>query len=175
MPPAPKGYTPAEKSHALDLYREHGPREAAKRTGISVSTIARWARKAGVRTEVVTKTHQATVAAAAKNDLTREGLKTKLLEKAHGLLDRLDVPEVSIASGKSTIRGAKTDFSDPSVKAPADASRNVAVAVGILIDKYELLTGGATTRIEQPAPSVEQLIRMRDEIAARRGIKVGSQ
>lgn len=36
-------YSKDERSHALDLYREHGPRKAGRLTGIPVRTICWWA------------------------------------------------------------------------------------------------------------------------------------
>jgi hypothetical protein len=42
-------HSPEDRQHALDVYRDHGPAEAGRQTGISVKTIASWARRAGVQ------------------------------------------------------------------------------------------------------------------------------
>jgi transposase-like protein len=49
-------YTDEERTKALDLYLEHGPAEAGRRTGISARTIATWARRAGLKSESAAKT-----------------------------------------------------------------------------------------------------------------------
>ena len=48
-------YTDEQKQEALDLYEEHGPAEAERRTGIPKKTIASWGYRSGVQTTAPTK------------------------------------------------------------------------------------------------------------------------
>lgn len=146
---ATKSYTDAQRGKALALYRDKGPREAARRTKIPARTISRWARSANVSTDVVAKTAEATEAAKARNAELRENLRGKLLEKALDCLERMDRRHMEIRILKS---GGKNGASKAvQVELPAPTAAGVqayATATAILLDKYRLEVGEATGRDE---------------------------
>jgi hypothetical protein len=134
-------YSEQEREAALDLVREFGLAEAWRRSpGIPKPTLASWAQRAGVRSDAAAKTAVATEAAEARAKQLRAELRVGLLEKAVDLLQRMDAEHV--------------DFKGKDVEqvtypiAPAGAVQNYATSVGILIDKYRLEAGEATTRNE---------------------------
>lgn len=136
-------YTEDEKARALDLYGSVGLAEAARETDIPKPTIQSWARRTGLpHTDAAAKTREATLAASARADQLRAGIRLKLLVKADRLLDRMDEPHVEFKNSAKEIR----QVTYPT--APAAAVQNYATSVGILIDKYRLEVGEATTRSE---------------------------
>jgi transposase-like protein len=136
-------YSPDEKANALALYAEVGLAEAWRRTGIPKPTIASWARRAGLpHTDASAKTREATIAAAARADQLRAELRVNLLEKAVDLLERMDAEHVEFKNSAKEIREVVYPI------APAGAVQNYATSVGILIDKYRLEVGEATSRSE---------------------------
>lgn len=136
-----KTYTTEEKANALNLYVTVGLAEAWRTTGIPKPTIASWARRAGLpHTDATAKTREATEAAAARAETLRAELRVKLLEKASDLLDRMDAEHIDF-------KGKDADTVTYPI-APASAVQNYATSVGILIDKYRLEVGEATTRSE---------------------------
>lgn len=136
-------YTAEEKAAALALYGEVGLAEAWRQTHIPKPTIASWARRAGLpHTDAAAKTQAATMAASARADQLRAEIRLKLLEKTSDLLDRMDAEHVEFKNSAKEIREVVYPI------APADAVRAYATSVGILIDKYRLEVGEATTRSE---------------------------
>lgn len=134
-------YSPDEKATALNLYISDGLAHAWRITGIPKPTIASWARRAGMpHTDAAVKTEAATEAAADRAKQLREELRVKLLEKASDLLDRMDAPHIDF-------KGKDSDEVTYPI-APAAAVQNYATSVGILIDKYRLEVGEATSRSE---------------------------
>ena len=136
-------YTDEEKARALELYQSVGLAEAARETDIPKPTIQSWARRAGLpHTDAAAKTREATLAASARADQLRAEIRLKLLVKADRILDRMDEPHVEFKNSAKEIR----QVTYPT--APAAAVQNYATSVGILIDKYRLEVGEATTRSE---------------------------
>jgi dTDP-4-amino-4,6-dideoxygalactose transaminase len=139
-------YDDEAKAHALALYQEVGLSEAWRQTGIPKPTIASWARRAGLpHTDAAAKTQAATLAASARADQLRAELRLKLLEKATDLLDRMDAEHVEFKNSAKEIREVVYPI------APAAAVQNYATSAAILIDKYRLEVGEATTRSESRA------------------------
>lgn len=139
----PREYTDDEKAKALALYQEVGLAEAWRTTGIPKPTIASWARRTGLpHTDAAAKTREATIAASARADQLRASIRLKLLEKVDDLLDRMDGEHVEFKNSAKEIREVRYPI------APAGAVQNYATSVGILIDKYRLEVGEATTRSE---------------------------
>lgn len=137
-------YSPEQKSAALELYQSVGLAEAWRRTGIPKPTIASWARRAGLpHTDAAAKTREATIAASARADQLRAELRVMLIEKAVDLLGRMDGEHVEFKNSAKEIREVVYPI------APAGAVQNYATSVGILIDKYRLEVGEATTRTER--------------------------
>lgn len=164
--PAKRIYSANAKAQALEAYVEVGPSKACERTGIPKATIRGWARKAGLQTRRAEKTAAATEAIVADNALSRERLASTLLARCFELEHRFDEPQVLIADGKAVeLRGTR---SGDDLVAPANACRDIAVTIGICVDKIQLLTGEATERTEHVTPRTEDIIALRDDLAARR-------
>lgn len=141
-------YTVEQRAEALALYRDHGPREAARRVGCKPSTIVGWAKDAGVRTFGSTQTAAATEKIKVTMEARRAKLAERLLEVAANLVERID-----------------------STRTAAGDARALAIPVGIFVDKSQLLSGAATSRPEtvEPAERARRLAEVRDELASRRG------
>ena len=131
-------YSDQERNHALALYVDHGPTEASRQTGIPKGTIAGWAKAVGARTVRNAKTEAATLAAQIDAARLREQLRLKMLVKAHDALARMDEPH-------KDFRGKDEVWWD---KAPSGAMKDYATTMAILLDKYRLEVGEATTRSE---------------------------
>lgn len=136
----PPRWTDEQRAEALALYREHGPAEASRRTGIPRGTISRWAANSGyerVRNEKVeAQTEQLRIA----QEMLRQRIRTKLLAKADDLLDRMDAPHKDFR-GKDVVEVTWD-------KATSGDVKNYATAAAILLDKYRLEVGEPTTRSE---------------------------
>ncbi len=116
---------------------------AWRQTRIPKPTIASWARRAHLpHTDASLKTAVATMAASARADQLRAELRVALLEKAVDLLGRMDAEHIEFKNSAKEIREVVYPI------APAGAVQNYATSVGILIDKYRLEAGEATTRTE---------------------------
>lgn len=145
--PKPKRrlYKPEEKEQALALYVELGPKEASDQTKIPRKTISTWAKRAGLATKVVATTSAATDAAKAKAALTRETLRSELIEKALEILRRMDAEHIDFkVVGQGEGVGAIEQVTYP--KPTPSGVREYAVTVGILLDKYRLEMGESTDR-----------------------------
>lgn len=132
--------TADERQHAIDLAVEHGPAEAARRTGIPPGTIAAWCSRAGLATVATERTAAAVAHHAAKAHEKREQLRSKLLDKAADMLDRMDEP---VTEYKGNL-AREVQYPRP----PAADCKNYAVAAAILIDKLRLESGEVTDRHE---------------------------
>ena len=130
-------YTDTEKAEALNLYDEHGTAEASRRTGISGTSIKRWAAQAG---RVVQTSTQKTATARAAN--------AARVQQAWG--DFREGEALSAGAAASVVRKALLAAVE---NLSARDARELAVTYGILIDKAELLSGNATERIEHWAES----------------------
>lgn len=142
-------WTSEQKTEALELIVEHGPAEAARRTGIPVGTIASWATRAGVSGEHHT---EATIAATAARQATtaerRAAMLPALLDSFERLAADLFAPTVekrAVAAGQMreveivTIRHATTTATE----------RWATVrAMALIVDKVQLIAGEATERID---------------------------
>jgi transposase-like protein len=117
-------YTDEQKTEALELYREHGPAEAARRTSIPTKTIASWASRS--KTRMDSEAPQRLQIAAAVASLVAAEKRAKIADamwdKLAESLDRL---------GKDSTANAQE-----------------ARVITVLAEKAQLLTGGATTRVE---------------------------
>ncbi len=133
-------YTPEQKAEALRLYAEVGPSEAARQTGIPKSTVESWARRTGARTVATEQTRAATEAVRAESLATRERIRSKVLQRADRVLDRM-VEQYEEFVGKD---GDHAIYKEP----PGDALRNMAIAFATLLDKYRLEMGESTARAE---------------------------
>lgn len=139
---ARRTWTPEQRRHALVVYVDHGPAEAARRTGIPSATIASWAHRNGVQTRCIATTRAATEHSRLRWEERRAEMVHEIgavaalaLERAHAELD----------AGHA--RNAK----------------DLATTMAILVDKAQLLAGDATSRsevrtVDQIDAQVEQLV-----------------
>ncbi len=151
-------YSQQERAAALELYVEHGAPEAARQVGIPKATVASWARRAGLQTGAVgaSRARARTEAARARweevSQEHREELAGRLLAEVHGLLDQVQAP--SLVRQVVTLSGAKdeparAEVVDVLLPTPtARDQRDRMQAVGIAVDRLQLLTGQATERVD---------------------------
>lgn len=132
-------YSEEEKAAAIAQLAELGLAETWRRTGISKPTLSLWGKRAGLTFDT-SKTMAAVAQHEARQKELREELRTALLEKAVDLLQRMDSEHVDF-------KGKDADQVVYPI-APAGAVQNYATSVGILIDKYRLEAGEATSRNE---------------------------
>ncbi len=128
-------FTDDEKTHALALLETQTYTQVAETIGISERTLHNWAKTAGLIepvTEVEQKTRAARAAAAERVSRTWADFREQEALSAGALAAR--------------IRGEIRDR----VEAGGEGKdlRDLAVTYGILVDKAELLSGQATSRIE---------------------------
>jgi transposase-like protein len=144
-----RNYTPDERAHALDLAERNGAKAAAEITGIPTNTIRTWAHRNG-RSLDFTETRRAKVEAAV---LSWEELRRKLAN---------EIGHASYAALQHLAAYLQGDFA-----APADSkqAKDIATVLAILVDKAQLLSGGATerTEISNVDSEIERLAR---ELAA---------
>lgn len=143
-------WTPEQRQQALELHRSHGPAEAARQTGIPKGTIASWARRLGVETNVLVEREEAVEASALQAEQRRLDLAEALLADVAGLRARLFAGMTyqvvkTISGGKDMPGSVEVVELDESMPIPADQLRLVQ-AIAALIDKVQLLTGEATER-----------------------------
>lgn len=142
-------YDAATKNRAVALAVEHGPAEAARRTGIKSGTIRVWCTRAGVVTATATEnTRAATEAVKATAEQRRARLADRLLELA----------EMSTEAAAKLIGEANL--------------RDLVGALDYGIKNSQLLSGLATSRLETNREAIhaaiDELAAQRDELAARR-------
>ena len=122
-------YSADDRAKALAVYRQHGPREAARRFGMSKSTVSRWAQAAGVSAEPAERTRAATEAAQLTAKQRRARLKDAMLEDADTIRRLILAPQTVIVDGQV----------HEQVHPDARSMRDLAVTLGILVDKYAVL------------------------------------
>jgi transposase-like protein len=119
-------YTPAEKAEALELLAEFGKTEASRRTGISAGTIASWGSRSGVSgptPEAMARQVEARRAAWAERRAILADRIGEVADQATEQLAKL------IASGECS-------------------ASELTRAIAVLVDRAQLLSGGATERTE---------------------------
>jgi transposase-like protein len=148
-------YTPEQRQQALRLLAEVGQSEAARITGIPSGTIASWGTRHGV--EQPPSVRAATAAAAARVRLSvverKAELAEQMLDDARTVLAQLHQPVVErvvkvVSDGKDA--GSHAEIVDVHLERPTPADQErIARTVATLVDKVQLLTGEATSRVEQ--------------------------
>ena len=133
-------YTPEQKQDALELYREYGGREAEKRAGISRKTISKWASLAGIPSTASKKMEAANRAKRAIDESRLHDLAADMFDDIEHLRSRLREKTVEFRGQQAK----RVEYEEP----PADAVKNLVIAMATLTDKLLLLTGKATGRQE---------------------------
>lgn len=147
-------YPPEERATAVSLYQQVGPAEASRQTGIPQRTILEWAKAEGV---IAQANQERTAEARAVN------------------AERVAVAWGDYREQEAAAAGATANFTRQALRRSVEAgesraARELAVVYGILIDKAELLSGKATSRIEVWAESqmAVELEEMVNEVRAQR-------
>lgn len=148
---AGRKWTQEQRETALAIYREHGPRAAAERTAIPLSTIGTWARAAGLSFNPE-RTENANRAKALRWEERRRDLTDALGDAAAQLLTKA----LAADDGR--------------------AAQAFMTAAAIGVDKAQLLSGGVTTRHEvlDAEKRRERVRQLTDELDARRRAKDGA-
>jgi len=128
----PRQRSPEQKAEALRLPAEVGKAEAARRTGIPAGTIASW----GVRNGITAPDTNCTRTAVAAASVAWADRRVTLGEE----LGRI----ATLAARRMTER-LEAD--------KTTGVRDLAATVAVLVDKAQLLTGGATARTEMAPPA----------------------
>jgi len=123
---ARRSYTDDERETALDLYVDHGPAEASRITGIPIQTISTWAVNSG-RSELRSEQLSGAVKAS------------KLAWEAR----RADLSTEIGAVAELALRRCREGLESGEISA-----KDAAVVTAVMVDKAQLLTGGATARSE---------------------------
>lgn len=134
-------YTPAQRQEALDAYREHGPAEAERLTGVPKKTIASWARRHGVQTDAAGQ-RERTVKAVRAAEMAWAQRRAALADKAGQLAETL----VDRAFEEREARDQKL------LVEAAEKAGGMA----------QLLTGGATSRHEDVTDPQRRLALVRE-------------
>lgn len=133
-------YTPDQKAEALELLATLGKAEAARATGIPEGTIASWGHRAGVRAPDAPQIRAAAEAVQAAWAVRKVALGEKL-----GTLCEKMATKIDERLDEDSLRGV----------------RDLAASIAILVDRAQLLTGGATARTE----TVERTTEAEAEVA----------
>jgi hypothetical protein len=136
-------YPEAKRTEALAIYQAKGPRAAAEETGIGRATISRWAKKAGVETQVTARTQAATQASQALAQERRARIRQQLLADIEHVQSLLHTEHIDY-KGKDEGTGRPARVVYPLPKASDVLA--YATSIGILIDKYRLEMGESTER-----------------------------
>lgn len=147
---ADRKWTDDQRTEALRIGRSEGWAAAARQTGIPKATISSWARRQGVATSVVVEREEAVEASALVAEQRRLDLAEAMLGDIAGLRARLfarmSYAHVKVVGGGKDMAGdVETVWVDCDQPVPADQLRLVQ-AVGVLVDKVQLLSGEATER-----------------------------
>jgi hypothetical protein len=151
---ASQKYTPDFKYHAVMLAKKMGAKKAARKLReqneemdkLTDRHIRAWARELKidiVHSEDLAAKERLTYKRKVKNAETREAMREKLLVRVHDILDAMDQPHQQWLKGEGGILELKT-----LTRPPSNAIRDYAVAAGVLIDKFRLEAGEATSRSE---------------------------
>lgn len=143
-------WSPEQRTEALELYTDHGPAEASRRTGIPAKTIASWARRSGVQTEAPAKT---AAAVEARKQQWAE-LRATVANQAGGTAQRiLALVTDALDSGDLEVR-------------TIGQAKDAALTMAILVDKAQVLGGEAST-ITAHVGLREQVAEQAAELAPR--------
>jgi transposase len=146
-------YSADDRAKALAVYRQHGPREAARRFGMSKSTVSRWAQAEGISAAVpAERTRAATEAAQLTAKQRRVRLKDAMLEDADTIRRLILAPQTVIVDGQ---------VHEQVHPSPRDM-RDLGVTLGILVDKYAVLDARDDDNGVEEAKGL--LVALRDQI-----------
>lgn len=149
----PSKWSAEHREQALALLRDGaGVREVERRTGVPRSTLSAWAQAAGVQVAGAEQTAAATNGARIRWAHRRAEIADRMGDLIVGLLDGIETTE-----------------------APRD-KKDLAVTAAVLVEKAQLVSGGATSRGEvlDEQRRRERVAALEDELAQRRAAKDGT-
>ena len=136
----PATYTDEQRTEALTIWPELGTAETSRRTGVGERTIIRWANEAGLMApdarEKMEPALEAKVAAAERITNAWSDFRS----------------QEALAAGAAANQMRRAAL-EASAERNSSLLRARVIAYGIFIDKAELLSGQATSRIELWAES----------------------
>jgi len=138
----PKAHPADLRARVLATAAARGVTVAAKEHGVGKATVSNWCRSEGIRTVPNEQTAAAIEAHSAKRAALREQIGTRLLQRALDMLERMGADSA------------------------ANACQSYATASAILIDKSQLLSGGATSRHEHVEAIDVELRRLAEQVKA---------
>lgn len=127
-------FTKAQKTEAVAMFHAEGVAATAAHYECSRQSIYNWVRES-IDTE---KTPEELLSESLYQATLRGSIRRRLLEKVDNLLDRFDQPHFDYR-GKDATRVTWDSATSGDIRA-------YATSIGILIDKYRLEMGEATTR-----------------------------
>src|SRR4051794_39354750 len=116
-----------QKAQALAIYRDHGPAEAARQTGINKGTIGWWAHRAGLKSVGAARTRAATESAQAVAAKKRADWQLDAIDKLLTITARLDGQYEDVLGTKDAV--VEYTLKRP----PAQAVRHFAGAIETLV------------------------------------------
>jgi transposase-like protein len=128
----PRTYTDEERATAVDSYLTHGATRASELLGIPRRTILDWVQDAGVTAQANTEKTAAARQVAAERVANAWG----------------DFRESEALAAGAAANRMRREALEASEQQDAHLLRARVIAYGIFIDKAELLSGKATSRIE---------------------------
>lgn len=154
-------FTAEQKAEAVRLYLEIGPDEAAEQVGCSRRAIYTWLGMHGVQPKKEDEQRQDTI---DRHAAKRETLRELLMDQAIEVLHRMNEPHIQW----ETQYGEQVEILH--MKAEAGDCRNYATSAGILIDKYRLEMGEATSRtVTEGSDDIDRSVAQLVAELARRG------
>jgi hypothetical protein len=160
-------YTPEQRDDALELLAAVGKAEAARRTGIPAGTIASWGARSGVHAPPPEAMAQQAAARVASVADRKSRLAEDLAKAAERMLRDAFAPtlERKVVPGNQWRDTEIVDVENPTT---THAERRTAIeAVARAIETVQLLTGEATSRIEQMQTAKQAAIEEAKERVAR--------
>src|SRR5579884_2247292 len=151
---ASKKWSDDQRTEALRLYKECGPAEASRRTGIPAKTITSWAERSGMQSDAPANIARAVEVARLTREQRKERLAHDLLSDAERLRAQLWNPAKVHHWGSTSTREGNvvttyTEFMEHEIPEPTFGDKRALMAAfAAAVDKFQLLTGGATSRNE---------------------------
>jgi hypothetical protein len=137
--PQRRTYTAEQRAHALELFQTVGTSAASRETGIPRGTIGRWASKLGVKSKRCYMMREAVETAKMDDAAKRAALRSRLLDEASDLLDRLHKPCQAYNFGGKDNTFAESKLEEPDFKGKKDLMTAAAIAIdkSLVLEKHD--------------------------------------
>lgn len=148
--PAAK-YTPEQRAQALALYETDGPTAVQEQMGIPKTTVASWAKNAGVRTVRTESTRAAVEAKVVDGKLRRQNITHRLYGQAEKILDDLEGKEFRTlvkAAGGADVEDTLT-FVPPNDRKTLIQTVSTAMTSAVNLEKVDADNGQSAAAVDQ--------------------------